>query len=103
MNNVEKWFDNNIDEIIDKYQEAFPEKVINNGDPGEYLNMDDVFEWAKDNIYEEEKVPEFDCCICGTHCIGYGNNPWPVNKNENDRCCNDCNIEVVIPARIAQL
>lgn len=38
------------------------------------------------------------CCICGREMAGYGNNPWPV-KSEGD-CCNKCNMDYVIPARI---
>ena len=40
------------------------------------------------------------CCICGKEIEGYGNNPWPVNQEEDARCCDDCNWSVVIPARI---
>ena len=44
------------------------------------------------------------CCICGEEIKGYGNNPWPVGYDvysEEDRCCDKCNFEYVIPARIA--
>lgn len=37
------------------------------------------------------------CCICGKEFEGYGNNPAPV-KNDG-QCCDDCNMNVVIPAR----
>lgn len=43
------------------------------------------------------------CCICGKEFKGYGNNPYPVNKEEGARCCDECNDKVVIPARIAAL
>ena len=43
------------------------------------------------------------CCICGKKINGYGNNPWPVNTKEKSRCCSDCNIRYVIPARLANL
>ena len=43
------------------------------------------------------------CCICGKKFIGWGNNPWPVVKDENATCCNDCNATFVIPVRIAQM
>ena len=45
----------------------------------------------------------FQCCICGDVFTGWGNNPYPVNKDENARCCNDCNSMHVIPARIAAM
>ena len=43
------------------------------------------------------------CCICGSEFVGYGNNPWPVSENEEDRCCDICNSTHVIPARLAQM
>lgn len=39
------------------------------------------------------------CCICGEEFDGYGNNAWPVCDGE---CCDDCNRDEVIPARLAQ-
>lgn len=46
---------------------------------------------------------EYVCCICGKKFIGWGNNPWPVVKDDDARCCDDCNSSVVLPARIAGL
>lgn len=43
------------------------------------------------------------CCICGKEIKGYGNNPWPINNDVEARCCDDCNYNVVIPARIKDL
>lgn len=43
------------------------------------------------------------CCICGERFTGYGNNPWPIVKDENARCCDECNDTEVIPARLAQM
>lgn len=40
------------------------------------------------------------CCICGEPILGYGNNPYPVVKEEEARCCDLCDSMVVIPARI---
>ena len=42
----------------------------------------------------------YTCCICGQVFTGYGNNPWPVNDDEDARCCDTCNADVVIPARV---
>ena len=56
------------------------------------------------------------CCICGQplynghssklseaqKTLYFGNNPWPVSTNENDRCCDYCDTTVVIPERIKQ-
>lgn len=56
------------------------------------------------------------CCICGEPLWNgrenipeymkkeyFGNNPWPISINEDDRCCDFCNNEIVIPTRVAQL
>lgn len=43
------------------------------------------------------------CCLCGKDFIGYGNNPWPLRENEDDRCCDECNDTKVIPARLQRL
>ena len=42
------------------------------------------------------------CVLCDAACIGWGNNPDPVNGlTYNDgRCCDDCNATRVIPARV---
>ena len=38
------------------------------------------------------------CCICGKEFEGWGNNPWPY-KHEGE-CCDDCNLQYVIPMRL---
>lgn len=38
------------------------------------------------------------CCLCGEKIEGYGNNPDPVRTE--GRCCDDCNITRVCPARV---
>ena len=40
------------------------------------------------------------CCFCNKVINGYGNNPWPASKDPEARCCDYCNMDVVIPARI---
>lgn len=42
------------------------------------------------------------CCICGKEFEGWGNNPWPINNDPNAVCCDECNTNTVVPARIAQ-
>lgn len=37
------------------------------------------------------------CCICGERIAGYGNCSQPV---KDGRCCDKCNVKVVIPRRI---
>ena len=42
------------------------------------------------------------CVICNVECENeYGNNPLPLFKKiEGGRCCDQCNISIIIPARI---
>lgn len=48
------------------------------------------------------------CCFCGKPYEGYGNSTWGcwspeeerAGAGEKQRCCDRCNIKVVIPARI---
>lgn len=43
----------------------------------------------------------FKCCICGKIFVGvWGNNPYPVVDEEGAQCCDECNFNEVIPARI---
>lgn len=49
------------------------------------------------------KKNTFRCCICGKTFIGFGNNPWPVNKKEGAKCCDACNGQYVFPARLSQM
>lgn len=43
------------------------------------------------------------CCICGNAFTGWGNDPYPVNTDENAKCCDGCDAEFVLPARLAEL
>ncbi len=43
------------------------------------------------------------CCICGSIITGWGNNPWPVVKDEDAECCAICNDTVVLTARFKQM
>lgn len=45
----------------------------------------------------------YKCSFCGEEHEGYGNDPWPVDMEPEHRVCDNCNTEVVIPARIKQL
>ena len=46
---------------------------------------------------EEEKT----CVICNEKFTGWGNNPSPI-KDEGE-CCNKCDNEKVIPARVEKM
>ena len=52
---------------------------------------------------EEVEAEENRCCICGKLFKGFGNNPWPVKTGEAERCCDACNWDYVIPARLINL
>ena len=43
---------------------------------------------------------KYRCCLCGKEFEGWGNNPWPLALNEEERCCDECNDTKVIPARL---
>ena len=46
------------------------------------------------------------CCLCGKEISStYGNNPWPLCYRDDNasRCCNTCNEDLVIKARISSL
>lgn len=45
-------------------------------------------------------MEKYKCSICGREYEGFGNNPWPVRKSIDDRCCNECDSHYVIPMRI---
>lgn len=38
-----------------------------------------------------------ECSVCGEDYVGFGNNAYPVNEG---RCCDSCNMLVVIPVRL---
>ena len=43
------------------------------------------------------------CSLCGVEFTGWGHNPRPVLPSVEQRCCNDCNDFMVIPARMSGL
>ena len=54
----------------------------------------------KENDMDEENIQKkIICCICGKEIKGYGNNPEPIDTSDK-KCCDDCNSNYVIPARI---
>ena len=44
----------------------------------------------------------FICSLCGKTSTGWGHNPEPLKKNE-ERCCEQCNVMKVIPARLSNV
>lgn len=46
-------------------------------------------------------MEKFKCCLCDKEVEGYGNDPSPIpTKNEDDQCCDECNLTKVVPTRI---
>ena len=45
----------------------------------------------------------YTCCICGRHFTDWGNDPWPVNMDDNAKCCDECDMTVVLQARLEQM
>ena len=49
-----------------------------------------------------DKRETYICCLCGKEKEGFGNNPYPLCTDIESRCCDYCNMRLVIPARIAR-
>ena len=44
---------------------------------------------------------ELRCCFCGNVIEdGFGNNPEPAHFGTFAKCCDECNLKIVIPARL---
>jgi len=59
-------------------------------------NRDAVFGYIKKFCKEEKECP-----LCGDYYSGYGNNPAPLKVE--GQVCDDCNMNEVIPARMAEM
>lgn len=35
----------------------------------------------------------YTCVLCGRHCTGFGNNPYPLASE--GECCDECNMRVI--------
>jgi hypothetical protein len=57
-----------------------------------------VCEFVEDTFIEDEETKKHTCCICGKEFEGWGNNPWPIKQD--GECCDECNQNKVIPARL---
>ena len=51
---------------------------------------------------ESNMENNFECVLCKDSFTGFGNNPYPLSKEEGARCCDGCNM-VVVEARIKNL
>lgn len=53
------------------------------------------------NVMRDQDATDetYQCVICKGTFKGWGNNPFPVR--EDGRCCDDCNQNVVVKARLS--
>ena len=72
-------------EWVERFKSGYPEYHMDN----QSLRI-----WDKMKKMEIKK-----CCFCEQDITGYGNNPAPVKAN-NLKCCDKCNFNIVIPARM---
>ena len=58
------------------------------------------------------KSPKMTCCFCGKPLNEYGGNSTSggfnaeeehAKQHDNDRCCDECNMNIVIPRRFEVL
>ena len=54
-------------------------------------------------MVSDGKRRKFVCVLCGITAIGYGHNPEPLVEYEVGRCCDECNTNRVIPARLKRM
>jgi len=94
-----------FDDFSPEALEAAKEEVETNPD----IDGDLFGEWEmSDDTIEIQEYVEGDnswkCCLCDAEFIGgFGNNPDPLMKRWNAQCCNACNTNLVIPARLKQV
>ncbi len=57
---------------------------------------------ARDFAKQEARADQrwFKCCLCDKQAKGWGNNPQPLMSG---KCCDECNTEKVVPARLWHL
>lgn len=65
------------------------------------FDAEDYFHELVFGIGSKPVPTDYKCCLCGEPFNGYGNNPAPITYDKRLRCCNDCNVKYVIPARSA--
>ena len=112
MNETIKHIKENLDskQEQDEFKKAHPDfsKNFNFDKYGKYFDKDGklvdekgyIQAVEKDNALSpeiKEALEQHRCVICGKNFDGYGNNAEPV---EHGICCDKCNKEKVIPARI---
>jgi hypothetical protein len=78
---------------------AITARKIKTPSGGDEWNLGDG---EQDQAEGDDMTSEADrCVICGLPIVGLGNDPAPIS--DGGRCCDRCNMETVLPARIKQL
>ena len=52
-----------------------------------------------ENNYPFNQRDTFECSICNTTKKSFEHTPDPIKPLSDGPCCNECNAEIVIPAR----
>lgn len=80
------------------------------GEIEEAVEQYEAVHGSKDNEPDSSEEKEYKCCLCQqvieTQIGGWnkGHNPWPMTfAGADSRCCESCNVSVVVPARISIL
>ncbi len=94
----------NDEEYIEKYR-ANQRKANNKRREREEVREADRiygkkhYENMKKQIALFKKMQELDICVsCKKSLEGNGNNPYPVSNT--GKCCDTCNVNIIIPARL---
>lgn len=83
---------------------AIQEMVNNEG------NDQELGKQIRSLFLEKQEIEKeyLDCCLCENKIqpnpqTGWkkGHNPFPLARKSSDRCCDDCNENLVLPARIS--
>ena len=85
--------------IVNKYGDEHEYKFCGDGCEGQYMRENKMSYDAEEDAEITEDVDD-GCCFCGADYGRYGNNAQPLFDG---RCCNNCNTEMVIPARISMM
>lgn len=62
--------------------------------------FDAVHKLGESGAAIKEAYEKHKCILCGKEFDGWGNNAWPI---KDGICCDECNAEKVIPARLEQI
>lgn len=85
-------------ESLQKHDDIYNRGLVTESEYNHLFIGDNIIYEIKEVDYKPIETNK--CVICGKEYTGYGNNAYPVNEG---RCCDECNTNIVIPARIQQM